>query len=373
MKKTEVSDDISTDDSSTDDSSTDDSTGSWAALRSLTNKKIKAAFKSERTLPWYRAGGLHITLNGMALTILGPIAFLANQLPGDQPEYFMKLTLFCIASALLTTRTIYCVIVVPCYMVSLLLCTHLKYSILLLPLSLAISILKVNICMSVCLHRYAAHNAFHCGPITNVVMCAIGCLANQGGPIWWASQHRCHHKFCDVPRDPHSPLIDGTEKAFGFFHHNEPVVEEFVPMHLESTLLRIMDTWSWLLVGAEYIACYHLFGNEGLFVAFTSSWLCQAVTCWFNIVNHPVDHVHDTSKCKAYDGIISVAETGCPYYLPFYVLNNLYPLFALFVMEGEHEHHHDHPSLAKRTSYDPAYWGFLKPLELMGLVWNVKV
>jgi len=213
------------------------------------NQDVKKTTESQSsnkdtTLPWYRRGGLHLTLNFMALNIFIPMAFLASQLPGDQCKQFVQLAAFCCASAAIGgSRTIYCIVVTPCYMLSLLLCSHLNHSLLLLAISLVISIAKVNICMSVCLHRYAAHAAFKCGPMTNLFMNALGCLANQGGPIWWASQHRCHHKYCDVPRDPHSALLDGTQAAYGFFEKHIEVVEEFAPRHLESAVLRVLDTY----------------------------------------------------------------------------------------------------------------------------------
>lgn len=326
----------------------------------------KSDFDGAPKLPWYRSGGLHITLNGMALNIFIPIYVLASQLPDDQPKQFLYLMASFIASAAILSRTIYCILIVPSYLASLLLCVHLHYSFLLLPISLILAIGKVNICMSVCLHRYAAHAAFRCGPITNVVMNVLGCLANQGGPVWWASQHRCHHKFCDVPRDPHSALLDGTEKAFGFFHHHAEVQEEFVPRQMDTTLLRILDTWSFLFVGMELYAAHYFLGNEGLFVAHTSAWLCQTITCWFNIVNHPAEK---EEKCKASDGKIKLQS----WYLPFHILDVLHPIFSLVVMEDEHEHHHKHAALAKRSPYDSAYWLFLKPLELIGLVWDIQV
>lgn len=333
----------------------------------ITNKKTDEEFVQKK-LPWYRSGGLHITLNGMALNIFIPITHLARQLPGEWSTYYLYLTLFCIASSLITSRTIYCILIVPNYMVSLLLVLNLKHSALLLLISLALSMTKVNICMSVCLHRYAAHAAFRCGPVTNFLVCALGCLANQGGPIWWASQHRTHHKYCDVPRDPHSAVLVGKEKAFGFFHHNVEVVEEFAPVQLETTPLRILDTWSWLLVGGELYAAYYLFGDAGLFCSFTSGWLCQAITCWFNIVNHPP---HEEKECKAAD-LSDGKQWLRSWYLPFHILDTLHPLFGVFVMEGEHKHHHANAMLAKRSKNDVAYWGFVKPLEIMGLIWNVQ-
>jgi fatty-acid desaturase len=273
-----------------------------------------------------------------------------------------------------------------------------------LSIALVIAICKVNICMSVCLHRYAAHSAFKCGYMTNIVLCTLGCLANQGGPIWWASQHRCHHKYCDVDRDPHSPVLDGSELAFSFFENpkHENVEEEFVPVHLnggrESIGMRVMDTWSWLVVFCELCLSYIWFGRDGLFICYTSGWLCQTITLWFNVVNHPPDRKKDdnvnqttnsssssinngeknknrtksgvTDACRASDGKDTIFDD---FYIPFMFLDFLVPIFSFFVNESEHGHHHTHAKLAKRSRFDVAYWGFVWPLEQLGLVWDVVV
>ena len=51
----------------------------------------------------------------------------------------------------------------------------------------------------------------------SVLLALLGCLATQGGPVWWASKHRAHHKFCDKPRDPHSAKLRGLIGAFAWF------------------------------------------------------------------------------------------------------------------------------------------------------------
>lgn len=336
-------------------------------LKTVTDKKTDAEVALSKNLPWYRSGGLFVSLNGMGINIFGGIIFLACQLPGDQWKQFLAFMVFCILSSCITSRTIYCILIVPSTMASTVLVAQFDNWPLLLVLSVVLAMVKVNICMSVCLHRYAAHAAFKCGPVTSFLLLVLGCLANQGGPLWWASQHRCHHKHCDVPRDPHSQILDGKEKAFGFFHDHEAVEEEFVPRYLETPLIRFLDTWSFIFVGLELLASNYFFGATGVFCAHTSAWLCQSITCWFNVVNHPNEQ--EGKDCKASDGKATVDS----WYLPFYILDAFYPLFGLFIMEGNHKHHHDNAMLAKRSWYDPAYWGFIKPLEAMGLVWNVQV
>jgi hypothetical protein len=360
------------------------------------NAKLELGKDHPSNSGWWRCGGMHINLNGMGINIYGSLYFILRDLPTDQIKAYVAFLLGCVAlSALGGMRTMYCILIVPTFMTSMVLSLTLDVNnlidtsaiadipvlnLLTHPASLLIpafilSIAKVNICMSVCLHRYAAHNAFKCGPITAFFINALGCCAIQGGPLWWASQHRCHHRHCDVPGDPHSPMLSGIEKAFAFFEIHEGIVERFVPRHMESPLNRILDTWSWVVILIELAVAHHFFGLEGLFISYTSGWLCQSTTLWFNIVNHPPSIVAqnkngDDIACKATDG-----KLGGPgaYYLPYWILDFVHPVYALFVMEMEHKHHHDNAMLAKRSWYDPAYWLFVKPLEVVGLVWDVQV
>mmetsp|Transcript_5554 Transcript_5554/g.12078 ORF Transcript_5554/g.12078 Transcript_5554/m.12078 type:complete len:380 (-) Transcript_5554:157-1296(-) len=321
--------------------------------------------------PWYRAGGLWVTFGGMAMNIFGSIIYLSMQLPEERMKQFWMFTLLCVACTLPTCRMVYTILIVPATMCSAVLVFQFGNWPTLMAISVAMAIWKVNVCMSVCYHRYAAHRAFDCGPLTQLFVCTLGCVCNQGGPLWWASMHRCHHKHCDVPRDPHSALVDGTEQAFGFFHGHEMPDEEFVPRYLEKPHIRWLDTWSFAVVSAELLLAKHFFGVPGLFCAHTSSWICQELCCWFNVANHPRTQKETGKACKAIDaseGRFSVEE----WYVPFLILDAISPFFGKFVMEGEHKHHHENAMLAKRAKYDIAYWGFVKPLEMMGLVWDVQ-
>jgi len=318
--------------------------------------------------PWYSRGGMHVNEVGMGINITVPLVVLAMKL---EPE-FLRLFLLAIlvnitlAVTVFQMRTLFCVAVVPIYMTSMMLAASMKHHLFLAMAVLVIAIYKVAVPMSACLHRYSAHAAFKCGPCTRFAMGFIASSASQGGPIWWASQHRMHHKFCDGPRDPHSCSIDGTENAFAFFMTHNTVEEEFAPKHMEDKYMRILDTWSFLVSLIEMTLAYVAYGREGLFVSYTSSWICQTITLWFNVCNHPPNL---PKKCKA---VNSRAKPNL-YYPPFWFLDLLYPLFGAIVQEENHADHHDHSTLAKRCWWDVAYWGFIKPLEIAGLVWDVKV
>jgi hypothetical protein len=119
-----------------------------------------------------------------------------------------------------------------------------------------------------------------------------------------------------------------------------------------------------------------------LFIAFTSGWLSQTISLWFNIANHPIvstsvdpndknTSYKVSSQCTASDDQAKI-EPGI-WYVPFYLLDAVVPVYSWLAMEDQHEHHHNHGNLAKRSPYDVAYWTFIKPLEMVGLVWNVVV
>src|SRR5438874_1517735 len=43
-------------------------------------------------------------------------------------------------------------------------------------------------------HRYYAHRSFQTHPWFEFLLACTGCLAFQEGPLWWASEHRHHHR-----------------------------------------------------------------------------------------------------------------------------------------------------------------------------------
>lgn len=329
--------------------------------------------------PWYVRGGFHVNGAGMAANVLVPPVLLlmtaskTSLHPSLTPvEIFAAAFFVQVAVALAEGMiTFFCVAAVPIYLASLLvLPATLSTSVApTLALAFSVALWRVGVCMSVCLHRYAAHAAFRCSPATRLFVNVLGCAANQGGPIWWASQHRLHHKHCDLPRDPHSSIIDGVERAFAFFSLGHGIVEEeFAPKHNDTWMLRLLDTFAFVVCSAELYVAHRYFGREGLFVSYTSMWICQTVTLWFNIANHPPD----AQPGKACQAANFQGKPTC-WYPAFRFLDAICPLYSGFSSEGAHGDHHLHFMLAKREKYDCAYYALVWPLEKMGLVWDVKV
>ena len=55
-------------------------------------------------------------------------------------------------------------------------------------------------------HRYFSHRSYKTSRAFQFVLAWLGCSASQKGPLWWAAQHRHHHRTSDTPEDLHSPV-----------------------------------------------------------------------------------------------------------------------------------------------------------------------
>ena len=58
-------------------------------------------------------------------------------------------------------------------------------------------------------HRYFAHRAFKTSRVFQFVLAFLAETSAQKGVLWWAANHRHHHRESDQPADLHSPLQDG--------------------------------------------------------------------------------------------------------------------------------------------------------------------
>jgi hypothetical protein len=357
-------------------------------------------------LPWYIRGGMQTNLLGMGMNILIPPVLWASWQQsqpighGGQLMYY-AIYLGCIAAAkyICHMKTIFCTLVVSTYFCSLGLAFWVwpRLSPLLVVLAFGMGMIKVGIPMSICLHRYAAHQAFTCGPIVKWFLLILSCLAHQGGPLWWAATHRAHHKFCDTPGDPHSPQVDGVERAFAFFWVKIRVLKDFVPRHLQANdAMWALDTFAFAVHTVELGLAYLIGGHPLMFVAYTSAWMCQVTTLWFNVINHPEEEPkgkmvvvaeNDDRQNKKNDVRMACAASNyksngllhlppgtamAGRFVPFHVLNVTNYFFAQLSAEDQHQHHHANARLAQRSPGDFFYWTFVYPLEATGLVWDVQ-
>lgn len=59
-------------------------------------------------------------------------------------------------------------------------------------------------------HRYFAHRTFKLGRVAQFVFAWMASTTLQKGVLWWAANHREHHRVSDQPEDLHSPIQHGV-------------------------------------------------------------------------------------------------------------------------------------------------------------------
>ncbi len=62
-------------------------------------------------------------------------------------------------------------------------------------------------------HRYFAHRAYKLGRVMQFIMAFGGGTSAQKGALWWAANHRDHHRFSDTDKDPHK-----SDRGFWWSH-----------------------------------------------------------------------------------------------------------------------------------------------------------
>ncbi len=63
-------------------------------------------------------------------------------------------------------------------------------------------------------HRLLAHSSYHASRPVRFLLAFLGSCATQGGPLWWASHHRRHHRYSERKEDIHSPV----QRGFWYAH-----------------------------------------------------------------------------------------------------------------------------------------------------------
>ncbi|NJL29743.1 MAG: acyl-CoA desaturase, partial [Thermoanaerobaculia bacterium] len=58
-------------------------------------------------------------------------------------------------------------------------------------------------------HRYFSHRSFKTSRAFQFILALVGSLAAQKGALWWAANHRDHHRHSDQEEDIHSPTLKG--------------------------------------------------------------------------------------------------------------------------------------------------------------------
>jgi stearoyl-CoA desaturase (delta-9 desaturase) len=192
------------------------------------------------------------------------------------------------------------------------------------------------------------------------LLALVGAFGVQKGVLWWASQHRIHHRYSDTPLDPHSPM----HRSFLYSHsgwfldvRNRDAEIHLVPDLARFPELRWLDDWN-LLVGAGFgIAVWAIFGWSGFFWGFSVS----TILIWHAI--HGIGSFGH--RFGGYRRFPTADNSRNKWFLGIALLG-----------DGWHNNHHYYPASARHGfvwwEVDIVYYG-LWLFERLGLIWDVHL
>ena len=211
--------------------------------------------------------------------------------------------------------------------------------------------------LSAGVHRYFSHRAFETSRGFQLVLAVVATMASQLGVLWWASQHRLHHRHADGPGDPHSRAGGFWWAHFGWWltHTHDATEWKQIPDLAGYPELRWLDRNHF----APAIALLVVLGVAGGPWAIVWGYAVPTVALWhamfsLNSMAHgPGDQRFATGDLSRNHPVLALATFG----------------------EGWHNNHHHYPGSA-RAGF--AWWeldisyGLLRVLEALGVVWNLR-
>ena len=213
-------------------------------------------------------------------------------------------------------------------------------------------------------HRYFSHRSYRMGRVPQFLMAFLAQTSAQKGVLWWAANHRDHHRHSDTPLDPHSPVRDG----FWWSHVGwvlSDAYDVYDPKAIEDFArfpeLRFLDTYHWLcpwLLGAGTFA-FGLWTGLGAWNTLVWGFVISTVLLWHGtFCINSLTHVWGTRRFETGDGS-----------------RNNFVLALITLGEGWHNNHH-HYQAASRAGIrwwevDPTFY-VLKILSWLRVVRDLR-
>jgi stearoyl-CoA desaturase (delta-9 desaturase) len=209
-------------------------------------------------------------------------------------------------------------------------------------------------------HRYFSHRAFKTSRAFQLILALGAQSAAQKGVLWWASHHRWHHKYSDMPEDVHS----ARRRGFWYSHLGwilspgwEVTDESRVTDLARYPELRFLNRSSVSLLPAVALAMgfFALGGAHALVWGFfVSTILLWHGSFSINSLSHLFGRRrYATGDDSRNNWLLAIITTG----------------------EGWHNNHHHYQSSANQGfrwwEVDVTYY-LLRLMALCGLIWDLR-
>ncbi len=224
-------------------------------------------------------------------------------------------------------------------------------------------------------HRYFAHSAFQTHPYVRILLAILGSMAAEGPLNYWVATHRRHHKYSDLPGDPHSPYVKEQDKLDllkGIWHShmgwtfNHEITNTFTfarELLKDPVMTKISQTYYyWMALGMLLPAIAGGLISQ-TWLGFLTGFL------WGGCVRIFLQHHLGFWTVGSLAHLIG----DRPYITGDQSRNNLW--VALFTGGEWHNNHHAFPNAATHGfewwQVDAGAWVILA-LKQLGLVWDLK-
>lgn len=206
-------------------------------------------------------------------------------------------------------------------------------------------------------HRYFSHRSFKTGRGFQFVLAFLGTLSVQKGVLWWAANHRIHHKFADQEEDVHSP----TRRGFWWSHAGWILSSDYEETHYDRIpdLVRYPEL-RWL---NDHFLVPPLLMAVALFAVGGASWLVWGFFVSTTLLWHvtfminSLAHVYGSRRYETTD-----------------TSRNNFWLALLTMGEGWHNNHHTFMNSTRQGFFwweiDATYY-ILKALSWVGITWDL--
>jgi stearoyl-CoA desaturase (delta-9 desaturase) len=206
-------------------------------------------------------------------------------------------------------------------------------------------------------HRYFSHRTFRTSRAMQLFFALLAMSSSQKGVLWWAGNHRIHHKYSDQEGDVHSVVRDGfvwSHLGWILAREHEATPTDRVRDLAKYPELVWLDRWWWVPPFAFALATLVLGGAFGLVWGFfVSTMLLWHGTFTINSLTHMFGRTRYTTGDNSKNSLI----------------------LAIVVMgEGWHNNHHYYPRSVRQGFFwweiDMTYYVLLA-MEKIGLVWDL--
>ncbi|MEO8614104.1 MAG: acyl-CoA desaturase [Luteolibacter sp.] len=220
-------------------------------------------------------------------------------------------------------------------------------------------------------HRYFSHKTFKTSRFGQFLFAVIGNSSMQRGPLWWAANHRHHHKHSDHEEDIHSPVISGfiwshigwltSMKNFPTAYQNVPDLSKYPELvFLNRYDQTVPFAYGFLMLGIGW-TLETFFPTTDVTVGQFFVWtffISTTVLLHGTLFINSLAHVWGRRRYETNDDS-----------------RNSWLLTLITLGEGWHNNHHRYPHSVRQGfrwwELDMTYYG-LKILSWTGLIWDLR-